>query len=391
MSNTMQLFDPKQNAVPAYLQDDAWGSNTTAPVTVPSLLYTGKVWTVSVNGEKTRLMTRNQDGDEVPVAVMRVILLDFAAKRGRSYYEGAYDPNATAAPNCWSDDGEKPAQAVTIPQSKTCATCQWAVKGSKVTEQGKDTTACSQHRMLALVPAFKPDMEPMRLKIAITSDWDKSPELAQQNYFAFQQYQNFLNARGVNHTAKVITKMRFDPSVAYPKVIFSPDRWLNAEEVAIVRPRLGTEAVTRLLGETITPDGADGTTVADNAPITHAPPVQQPQRAPVQQSPAARPSLADDDDGGGVILQGGSAPPAQPAPVQQPAKEAPPRQARAPRQAPAPVQQAASTALPGWDDETPAAQAPAPAQRGAAPVTLPTSTPDVPANVAAVLADWGED
>ncbi len=379
MANDLALFDPKQMQVPAHLRDDDWQSNTTPQQTTPSLLYTGKVWTISVGGEKTKLMKRDSEGDEVPMPVLRVIILDFAPKRGRSYYEGAYDPNATAAPVCWSDDGETPAAAVQDKQAKTCASCKWAVKGSKITEQGKETTACSQHRMLAVVPASKPDMQPLRLKIAVTSDWDRNEELASQNYFAFQQYNNFLNGRGVNHTAKVVTKMRFDPAQAYPKVIFSPDRWITADEAAAVRPRLGSPEVKALLGEAYTPAGADGVPTRDpEAPVMprSVKPTPKPsaldedeeEAAPAPAPSAAKPALDDEDEE------------VAPAPKPKPA-------ARQQRAAPKPQPATATAAL----DEDEEEAAPAPAPRAAKPAPAAEGKPAVPASVASVLADWGDE
>lgn len=360
MANDLALFDPKQMQVPAHLlNDDDWGSNTTAPQTVPSLLYTGKVWTISMNGEKVPLMKRDSDGDEVPMAVLRVIILDYAKSRGRAYYEGAYDPNAVSAPICWSTDGVAPADSVTDKQAKTCASCKWAVKGSKITEQGKETAACGQHRMLVVVPAHKPDMQPLRLKIAITSDWDKSEELAAQNYFAFQQYNNFLNGRGVNHTAKVVTKMRFDPAPAYPKVIFSPDRWITAEEAAAIKPRLGSKEVLDLLGDAYTPAGGDG---VPTRPLT---------------SPAPATAL-DDDEVDGSAAQAAAAAAQAAAEKAAAAKAAKAAKAAAEKAAAEKAAKAAAAKAPALaDDDEPA---PPKAAKGA-----------VPADVASVLADWGDE
>jgi hypothetical protein len=50
------------------------GSNIDDRAKVPSLSPQGKTWTISVDGNKTKLM-RNLDGDLVPVNVLRVVVL----------------------------------------------------------------------------------------------------------------------------------------------------------------------------------------------------------------------------------------------------------------------------------------------------------------------------
>jgi hypothetical protein len=248
---------------------------------------------------------------------MRVVVLDYAKRRGRAYYEGAYDPAKPGSPLCWSDDGVKPHASVKEPKCGTCEGCPLAVKGSKITEQGKAVTACSQHRMIVVVPAGKLDFTPMRMKLAITSDWDKnSPELEQQGWFAFNNYTDFLRTKSVPHTAAIVTKMKFDPNVPYPKVMFSPDRWLEQDELAQVRTVLKSDAVSGLLNGTWSPAGVDGvkTPAADEddepAPkpkAAKAPPkamdddeddepAPKPKAAKAAPKPAAKQVMEDDDD-----------------------------------------------------------------------------------------------
>lgn len=289
--------------------DDVFGedSNIESRTTVPSLSYEGKVWSISINGEKTKLTKLDEDGDEIPMPVMRVWIVGYNKDRGRAYYEGAYDPAASSAPLCWSDDGKKPDASVSEPQCDNCATCPMAAKGSKITEQGKSVTACSQHRMVAVVPAHKPDFPPLRLKLAITSDWDKqSPELAKQQWFAFSNYIDFIKANGVSHTARIVTKMRFDSSVAYPKVIFHTDRWTTPEEAPIVKAVADGDEVKELLAGTWTAAGVDGVPIPkmdiegdmpeaddlDDAPVEKkaAPKKAAPKKA------AAKPKVKDTSD-----------------------------------------------------------------------------------------------
>lgn len=253
-------WDPNSGAaLPAYMADalGEMGTNILDRNTVPSLSYEGKVWAVSKANNKTKLQVKNEDGDMVPVQVMRIIVLNFNSDRGRAFYEGAYNPAAAAAPTCWSADGVAPDPSVKTKQSAACTTCPMSVKGSKVDESGKEMIACSSHRMIAVLPAFDLAEEPLRLKIAVTSDWDK--EVVEHGWFAFRQYNDFLKSRGIAHTAAVITKVKFDHTAAYPKLLFAIDRLVTPTELEQVKLALASPKVAELLAEKWTAAGVNGT------------------------------------------------------------------------------------------------------------------------------------
>jgi hypothetical protein len=261
MTKALAIFDTPRSQLPSHVADFfKEESNIAERNTVPSLSYEGKVWTVSINGQKTKLMKRDENGDETAVPVMRVVILDYNKKKGRTYYEGAYDPAKPGTPLCWSEDGVTPNQRAQAPQASSCATCPWSVKGSKTTEQGKQVTACSQHRMIAVVPANNLDAPPLRMKLALTSLWDiNSPDQQAAGWYAFDNYLDLLRTKGVPHSAGLVTKMKFDPNTAYPKVLFSADRWLEDDEMVKVREMTRSQEVKNLLGGTFTPDGVNGT------------------------------------------------------------------------------------------------------------------------------------
>jgi len=307
MANELTLFDQPQLAVPDYV-DEIFGDegNIEKRASVPSMGYEGKVWSVTVDGNKTKLVKRNEDGDEEPLSVMRVVVLNYNKRRGRSYYAGSYNPEQVSAPLCWSDDGEKPDPSVKEPQCTTCAKCPMDVKGSSITDSGKEVKACSSHRMLALVPAAKLDHMPLRMKIAVTSDYDKqSPELEAKGWMAFSQYVDFLAKNNVNHTAKVVTKMRFDPNVAYPKILFSPDRWLERDEMMAIAPVSKSEEVEQLLKGTWTVNGTDGVDrgLDDDKKAEIAAEQEAKKKAEIEAQKKAeaekkaKAAAADDDDG----------------------------------------------------------------------------------------------
>ena len=314
MSTALSVFDPAVGVpahIAAFFGEDG-NSNIENKATVPSLSPGGKIWTISIDGEKMPLLKKNADGDEEPVNVMRTVILEFAKRRGRAFYEGNFDPDNISAPVCWSADGVAPDDTVVDKKSAKCGDCPFAAKGSKVGDNGKAQIACSTHRMLAVIPSQKLDFEPLRLKISVTSDWDKeSKDEAAKGWFAFQQYMDWLKTKGVNHSAAVVTKMKFDQSQTYPKILFAADRWLDASELAQVAPLTKDAKVLALLSNTYTPAGADGVRTDAAKPAAAAAAAPEPE--------VGIGGASDDDDDGGEIMIGGMSAPAA-TPVQEPAQ-----------------------------------------------------------------------
>ena len=383
MSNALTIFDDPRFKPPAHIAN-TFGeeSNIEDRVTVPSLSYEGKVWSISLNGEKTRLMKRDSDGDEVPLGTMRVIILDFAKRRGRAYYEGAYDPAKPGSPICWSDDGLAPHAKVPEDQKQcnNCEKCPMSVKGSKVTEQNKAVTACSQHRMLVVAPASDPLLTPLRLKIAITSDWDKNEEMQAQGWFAFNNYTDFLRSKNVKHSAALVTKMKFDPSVAYPKLLFSPDRWLEEAEALKARDVSQSEDVKALLGGTWSPAGVDGTKY-DAKPSPNKEPEAEVAEEPEVKTERARPAKAaaaseDMINQAAAKAAANKAAKVKPAPADDDDDEIVVQTKPAPK---------AAVVMEDDDDEIVIQTKPAAKTKAADDVI------DVPSDLADIAAEWGDD
>lgn len=292
MANALSILD--QAPPPSALDDELFGQGNIAErVTVPSVTFTGKVWTINYNGEKIKLEKRDEEGEVTPMPVMKVVILDYNKSRGRAYYEGEFDPDKPGAPVCWSDDGKTPHESVKEPQCGTCAKCPMAVKGSKITPQGKEVKACAEHRMIVVVPANGlGQFPPLRMKLAVTSDYDaRSPELQAQGWYAFSNYMELLRARGVKHSARLVTKMKFDPNAAYPKVLFSVDRWLEDSEKPMAAQLSLSEDTKALLGGTFTPNGADGTKALPPANT-----LSQQAAAKAPSKPTSAPVVDDEDD-----------------------------------------------------------------------------------------------
>jgi hypothetical protein len=254
------MFEPDQ--VPDYVRKfQEKHANIPERTSVPSLSYEGKQWATVINGVRTPLMTV-LDGEQVPAQTVRMVIIGVNKYRGRALYEGAYDPKNIGRPVCWSEDSIAPHPSVQEKKSPKCNTCYFSARNTgEPKEDGSPTTKCSQHRLLAVVPASSLHFTPMRLKISITSEYDAlAVKAMEDNRFAFSQYTDFLAKKGFHSTANIITKISFDHDSKWPKVFFSPERFLNSEEGEIVDSILATDVVKRLL-TTYTPNGVDGEVV----------------------------------------------------------------------------------------------------------------------------------
>jgi len=235
-----------QVAFPANLAALFGGKSNLAPVdNTPSLTFKGKVFTVNVKGQHKQLL----DEEENPLPMVDVIVLGANRYRSRTYYPGGYTEGSTASPTCHSFDGKRPANDVEEPQSTSCETCEHAVKGSKVTESGAATTACSLRQRLVVIPSDKPDFTGLLLNLASTSTFDKEEPDAAKGWFSWTGYTKNLQARGVPHTAGVITRIRFSAAEAYPKLQFKFAGIIDESIAETVAGRIESDEVLSLLNK----------------------------------------------------------------------------------------------------------------------------------------------
>jgi hypothetical protein len=295
-------FDPNSKQVPAHLQKFfETHSNIQERTNVPQLSFRGKVWRIVINGEEKPLL--NKEGD--PVAVVHIVALDHNKARSRAYYEGSYEEGKSKPPACWSTDGEVPDEGVKEPRAASCQACEFSKKGSKITPNGKEVTACSVFKRVAVVPLSDLDSEPLLLKLPQTSVWDKNNEENEaKGYYAWDQYIDMLRTNGAKHTAAVATKVKFDTRMAYPKLLFAASRWLADEETEVVGPLLEDERVGALLEAPEPAVAARSTTKADTddetppAPARGKPPAAAKGKTQEydDETPPPPAATADDDD-----------------------------------------------------------------------------------------------
>lgn len=276
MTTAIIPFDTKGKDVPAHLLACFGNGENIGPrVTINQLSYRGKSFRRVVDGEEIVLTRNDPDtGDKVPVQIVSIVVLDHNKGRSRAFYEGEYEEGKNTAPKCFSGDGVKPDASVAEPCAATCASCPNSVKGSKITPQGKQTTACAPYKRVAVVPSASVGTHvPLLLRLAQTSVWDKDNPHEAEGWYAWDQYLDMLRARGAKHTGAVETRVKFDTEAAYPKLLFSASRWLNAEEALAVKGKLDTDkdAIAGILHGKQSEDGMTGQPATGTAPAAAKP------------------------------------------------------------------------------------------------------------------------
>ena len=175
-----------------------------------------------------------------PVASLDVIVVKASPAISKIWYENAYIEGANAQPDCFSIDGVRPDMTSRKRQSDTCAMCPQNRMGSKMLPSGKPTTACANNKRLAIVHADDPHNEkyggPLLLRVpggSLNDMANYSTQLQQQGFWYYG----------------VVTNLSFDPTVAYPKLIFRPVRSIDDATARIVVEFQKGPLVQRILSE----------------------------------------------------------------------------------------------------------------------------------------------
>lgn len=366
----LTTFEQQVQQLPAHLQDFGGEGNLDTGSNINALSIRGKVFRIIHKGEEHPIMRINEEtGEQEPVSVLNLVVVNQGPFGARVFYKSSYgDENSRVT--CFSLDGERPDAAAPEPQSATCATCPHAVKGSATGKDGRLTTACSYQRRLAVVNAGKLDSPALLLRLAGSSAFDPDTKNAENGWMAWRQYTDFLNARGIRHTAQVVTSVRFDSMAEHPKLLFKAKRLLEADEVAPVQEQMQSEDVQRMLF------------------------AQQPAAAP---TPASAPAATPTASGSPAPEAPAAAPPEPPAAP--PPPPAPPPEPATPAAPPA-AQEAAAPEASGKSKKgkkkvskksaaAPAGETPPERPASPQPPAAATSAADATAEDAAqLLADW---
>lgn len=226
----------------------------------PIISIRGRVWRVKVGGEEQTYTDENDDA----VASVEMVLLRSSSKPSKIFYEKKYEEGDDGKPRCFSADGVRPSAEVDSPINKVCAACpnnQW---GSRITESGKKSRACSDVRRMAVVTLSdlmqaiedpNHTATPMLLRVPPAS---LNPL---KDYAA-----KILAPKGIQ-PYMLATRVGFDNTAEYPKLTFKPARFLKEDEYNLVLElRDGDEAMTIL--QQVAEFDPEGTDAGDGADDT---------------------------------------------------------------------------------------------------------------------------
>jgi len=169
---------------------------------------------ISIKGGVFRKYVGGKEVAAVEDRHMNVIFVKMAPDPSRTYYTGAYKEGEKVSPACWSSNSKTPDPEVRNPQSSSCETCQWSVKGSG---QGGSGTACRMSWRTAVVLPNDPSGDVMQLVLPATSAFAKEDA----GKWGFRPYCQYLANNNIS-AKHVVTKMQFDTKSPVPKVMFSP-------------------------------------------------------------------------------------------------------------------------------------------------------------------------
>lgn len=284
MSNIIP-FQPNQ--LPAMFQgiamdDSALSDNVGAGYAVVSIK--GKVFSIKHGGNTVPMMI-NYQGQQFPAPYFDVVLAKANPNLSKTYYKDQFTEGSSEGPDCWSEDGVHP--LAVPPISPDCRMCPMNQQGSKVSDSGARLKACADTRKVAVVPADNIDNErfdgAMLLRIPAAS------------LGGLADYDRMLKSNGVPFYA-VVTRVSFDSTVAYPKLVFTPLRVLTEEEATKIvglRKDVRVDAVVNAPQPSSpqTPGAGLGAAIAQDAAPQPAPFFAPPAAAPapqqVMQAPAA--------------------------------------------------------------------------------------------------------
>lgn len=210
---------------------------------------------ISIKGGVFRLLAGGKEIASIEERHLDVIIVKAAPKVARVFYAAKYDNNAAAAaPDCWSNDGEKPDASIKEPQAKSCAQCAQNIAGSG----NGQSRACRYQQRLAVVLANNPEGDVLQLALPATSifgkeDGDKRPLQAYARYLAAQT--------PPISPDMLVTRMKFDMKSESPKLVFAPVEWVSDYEVV----KQQAESKEAALAINMTVAQADG--VAKVAPL----------------------------------------------------------------------------------------------------------------------------
>jgi hypothetical protein len=214
----------------------------------PRIKMAGKTFAV-VDGGGAETAIKNKEMVEGPDENMylKTVVLRARGPLQKVFYINEYDPNADGgAPDCFSNDGERPDGSIATPQCDVCANCPQNAYGSARKGEGK---ACADNKILAL---FLPNRGVHQLKITPASlkNWG--------------MYVKKLSAAGIP-VGMVFTLVGFDQEATFPVLTFQYGGPLPEAAVGKLADMAASTEAEDIITSKITAAAAPATTSAKPA------------------------------------------------------------------------------------------------------------------------------
>lgn len=181
----------------------------------------GSVKRISLRGRVFRLVDGGKEIAKNTDPHLDVIIVNGSTTVQKTYHAGAYNPEETSVPDCWSSNGEQPDAEVENPQHHLCKECPRAIKGSA----GGTMTQCRFSQRVAVVLANNPSGDIYQLVIPAKSIFGAGD----MDHMPFLQYARYVGSSGFNLNM-LVTRIMFDTDSGVPKLFFSNTRFLEMDE-----------------------------------------------------------------------------------------------------------------------------------------------------------------
>ncbi len=262
------LVSPQASQLPKHLQA-VFGPVTTEVAKefsggiqsgFPVLSIRGKVWRVKKGGEEAPLLNEREEA----VQSIDVVLVQSSERLSKIHYDKKFSEGDNQPPRCWSGNGVKPDVAVQNPIAKACGSCPNNVWGSRISEEGKKSRACSDNRRMAVVSLDDLDR-------VVGGEVDAvSPMLLRVPPASLNPLKDFVEKallpKGIPPYA-VYVRIGFDVTASSPKLTFKPCKhpvsgspFLSEEHAEIIKALRGSEDIKRILDAELEEYSAAGTT-----------------------------------------------------------------------------------------------------------------------------------
>ena len=236
MSTSLTMFN--SGAIPAHIAARQLSAATLA-------LSSGNAVSkrISIEGGVFRMMVGGKEVAKNTDRSMNIAIVSTAPANSRVFYDPSvpYIRGQASAPTCSATDGVKPNPGTKAPQASTCASCPQNVKGSGA---NGTSMACRFQRRLAVVLDNDLSGDVYQIILPATSIFGKGDGTQQ---LPLEAYARMLHGNRVG-VDSVITKMEFDTDSSTPKLLFSPVRFVDANEQEIIDRQSDTPEAEQAIG-----------------------------------------------------------------------------------------------------------------------------------------------